>query len=366
MRRLFEYILHMRMGKLKFIFIISLYCTLGSSLLCCEAIASDDVDCPTMVEDKNGDVTKIIDDDKGIFTAILENDVFIGTDRGYSNGVNFSYLSSEKNCEKWLKNKSSYLPLFNKDGKRRFSVAVGQNIYTPSDIKKSEFIENDFLYAGWLYGSMGVISDTGTVYENTVLTLGVVGPYSLAEPTQKFVHKVVDSPDPKGWDHQLKNEPGVNFTYERKWRTVFEAQPFGVGVDVIPHVGANLGNVLTNATIGTTFRLGYDLHSDYGPPHIRPTLAGSEFFIPSKKLGGYLFSGVEVRAVARNIFLDGNTFQDGPSLDKRTIVKTIQYGATLTYGDLRISYNQVFITKEFKGQPHRGSRFGALLASYRF
>ena len=173
------------------------------------------------------------------------------------------------------------------------------------------------------------------------------------------------SPQPQGWNHQLKDEPGINFSYERKWRQLFEAEAFGVGVDIMPHIGANLGNVATNASIGTTFRFGYDLPSDYGPPRIRPSLPGSDFFIPTKKISGYLFSTVEMRAVGRNIFLDGNSFQDGPHLNKRTLIGNLQIGAALTYKDARISYTQIYITKEFKGQK-AGSQLGAINFSYRF
>ena len=41
--------------------------------------------------DKN-DVKKIAEDDKGIFNFILENDLFTGTDLGYTNGVRISYI----------------------------------------------------------------------------------------------------------------------------------------------------------------------------------------------------------------------------------------------------------------------------------
>lgn len=64
-------------------------------------------------------------------------------------------------------------------------------------------------------------------------------------------------------------------------------------------------------------RLGQRLPLDYGPPRIQPSLPGSGFFVPPQdRFGWYLFAGVEGRAVARNIFLDGNTFRDSRSVDK--------------------------------------------------
>lgn len=317
-------------------------------------------------QEENGEIKKIADDNKGIFSVILENDIFTGHDRGYTNGVRFSYISPEENMPKFVQFISQYIPVFDHKAKRRVGLALGQSIYTPSDITQKNYLPNDFLYAGWLYGSLGLISDSGSSYDNTVLTIGTVGPASGARETQSFVHHVKKgSPHPQGWDNQIKNEPGIIFTYERKWRNLIEVEPFGVGIDAVPHVGVNLGNILTNASIGATFRLGYDLPADYGPPRIRPTLPGSDFFIPTKKLGGYLFVVLEERAVARNIFLDGNTFKDSHSVNKRNFVGSAQFGATITYEDFRISYSYIILGREFKGQKEE-SKFGAITVSYRF
>ena len=158
-------------------------------------------------------------------------------------------------------------------------------MFAPEDLTKHTPVPSDHPYAGWLYGSVGMVSDTGRTLDNVMLTLGVVGPLSYAEQTQKFVHEVTNSTRPEGWDHQLKNEPGIILTYERKWRGIVEVAPFGIGADVTPHVGVNLGNINTDASAGATFRLGYDLPADYGPPRIRPSLPGSDFFCAHANAG---------------------------------------------------------------------------------
>lgn len=303
-------------------------------------------------------------DDKGVFNVVVENDKFAGTDRDYTNGIRLSYISSEERTPDWAWSIARALPLAN-DGKKRVGVAVGQSMFTPSDITRRNPAPGDRPYAGWLYGSVGMVSDTDKTLDNVMLTLGVVGPLSLAEQTQISVHRVIDSPHPEGWRNQLHNEPGVILTYERKWRGIYEASPFGMGADVTPHMGVNLGNVSTDAQVGATFRLGYDLPADYGPPRIRPSLPGSDFFIPTQKLGGYLFTTIGGRAVGRNIFLDGNTFGSGPHVDKEILVGSLQVGATVTYGDTRLSYTQVFMTREYETQATPAT-FGAITLSMRF
>lgn len=304
------------------------------------------------------------EDHKGILNVVIENDVFAGSDSDYTNGIRFAWLSAEDHMPDWIQSVAGVLPVAG-EGNKRISVAVGQSMFAPEDLNQTMVVMGDQPYAGWLYGSVGMVSDTGTTLDNVMLTLGVVGPLSYAEQTQKLVHEIVGSPRPNGWDNQLRNEPGVVLTYERKWRGMLEASPFGLAVDITPHVGVNVGNINTDASVGATFRLGYDLPADYGPPRIRPSLPGSDFFIPTKELGGYLFTTIGERAVAHNIFLDGNTFADSPSVDKKHFVSSLQVGAALTYGETRLSYTQVFMTREYDTQEHP-SVFGALTLSSRF
>jgi lipid A 3-O-deacylase len=304
------------------------------------------------------------EDDKGIFNIVVENDTFAGADRDYTNGIRLSWLSSEENMPQWTRSVAHALPLAS-DGHKRISLAAGQSMFAPDDLKSQNVVTDQHPYGGWLYGSVGMVSDTGTTLDNVVLTLGMVGPSSYAEQSQKFVHHVVGAEQPQGWDNQIKNEPGVVLTYERKWRGMYEATPFGIGADITPHLGVNLGNVNTDASVGATFRLGYDLPADYGPPRIRPSLPGSDFFVPTKTFGGYLFTTLGERVVGRNIFLDGNSFRDSVSVDKEIFVSSAQVGAAMTYGQTRLSYTQVFTSKEYETQKN-ASVFGAITLSSRF
>ena len=78
----------------------------------------------------------------------------------------------------------------------------------------------------------------------------------------------------------------------------------------------------------------------------------------------YLFAGVDGRAVARNIFLDGNTFRDSHSVDKEIFVGDIQMGIVLTKGDVRLGYTHVFRSREFKTQKESYQQFGAVSLSF--
>jgi len=309
--------------------------------------------------------TRVVEDKRAVYSVSFENDIFAGGDNNYTNGVRFSYYAPESDVPSWLENTANALPFFAEEGHKRWGISVGQSMFTPDDITVRTRQPNDQPYAGFLYGSATVISDTGETLDTFQITAGVVGPSSYAEQTQKFIHSATDSPYPNGWDFQLKDEPALMLSYERKWRSLYEFTPFGWGFDLTPSVGANVGNVYTNAVVGAYARFGYDLPADYGPPLIRPSLSGTDFFVPNRDFGWYLFGGVEGQAVARNIFLDGNTWKDSDSVDKEPLVGGVQAGVAFTVYDTRIAYTHVIRSDQFKGQKER-EEYGALNVSMRF
>lgn len=304
-------------------------------------------------------------DTDAIVTVAYENDIFANEDNNYTNGVRASYISPENDTPNWLESAAQILPFYPDEGHSRWSLAIGQSIYTPNDITLTNPPLDDQPYAGWLYGTAGIVTDRNDVLDTFQITVGMVGPASGAQPVQEAIHHLVDSPQPEGWKYQLHNEPGVILTYQRKWRNLYEFSPFGLGVDLSPSIGGNVGNIFTDASVGAVARFGYDLPSDYGPPLIRRNLSGSDFFVPTERLGWYIFGGVEGRAVARNIFLDGNTFSDSRSVDKKYGVGSAQAGLALTYGSYRVAYTHVIESKEFDTQKSN-NQYGALTFSTRF
>ena len=198
----------------------------------------------------------------GTLSLVFENDLFYDTDRNYTNGVRASWLSGPDRTPAWALRAARWFPLFPDGGTVRTSYAVGQNMYTPEDIALRDPPLDDRPYAGWLYGSIGLIAETGQRLDQLELSLGVVGSASLAEQTQKFIHEITDSQEPRGWDTQLENEPGVVLTYQRSWRGFVSESVSGFGFDATPHAGGALGNVFTYANAGLMLRFGQRLPLD--------------------------------------------------------------------------------------------------------
>jgi hypothetical protein len=127
-----------------------------------------------------------------------------------------------------------------------------------------------------------------------------------------------------------------------------------------------LGNVFTYANAGLTFRYGKNLPNDYGPPRLQPGMPNSaDFSLASSHVGWYLFAGFEGRAIARNIFLDGNSFVSSRSVEKFPFVGDIQFGFVVDWKNMRLSYTHLLRTEEYKTQQSNND-FGALTVGIKF
>lgn len=301
--------------------------------------------------------------ENGIFSLVFVNDIFANSDRYYTGGLRLSWLTAPDKTPDWASRAALRLPVLSKGDEVRASYAVGQDIYTPRDTCSEDPPLDDRPYAGWLYGAVGLVSATGGRLDRLELSVGVLGPASQAEEMQNLVHDLLGTNETNGWKSQLKNEPGIILAYRRSWRSPVAASMFGLPFDLTPYAGAALGNVFTYANAGLLVRYGNNLPHDFGPAGFQPALAGSALFTPQDGTGWYLFAAIDGRAVARNIFLDGNTFRDSRSVEKKPLVGGLQFGFAVICGRVRLGYTHVLQTHEFESQKGGISAFGALSLS---
>ncbi|MGQ0554161.1 MAG: lipid A deacylase LpxR family protein [Planctomycetota bacterium] len=246
----------------------------------------------------------------------------------------------------------------------------GQELYTPANLKVIAPLKNDQPYAGWLY--VGVArydshfdldetrrDDTETAVE---LDVGLVGPHALGEWAQKFAHRIAGLTDPKGWDNQLGSELAFVLYVDRRWRHAFgQLSDSGLQADAILNAGGALGTLRTHVLLGETLRLGWNLPRSLNlqSGDRRHALGLDE---PAPR-SFHFFVGAEGRAVARNLFLDGNTFRDSQDVPRKPFVRELHMGFEYVAGDFRLGYQRTLRSKEFSGQAE-GQRFGAFTLAW--
>jgi lipid A 3-O-deacylase len=312
--------------------------------------------------------------DKGVFSLAVENDsLSSGADRNYTSGIKLAYVSQLEDVPDWLSGARGLTRTFSGSDPDFWGVALGQSIFTPEDITANPAPADQHPYAGWLYIQIMVGAEEDRAdgreprYLDTYeLELGIVGPSAMGEEAQRGIHEWLGAPDPQGWDSQLNDEVAFALSFDRRWRppwAQFSTDVGGLEFDLTPNAGVTLGTLRTEARLGVAARIGWRLDNDYGPPRVRPSLAGIEHF-SGGALSWQIFAGVQGRAVAHNLFLDGNTFEDSASVERNPYVGDFQTGFTISAGDWRLAYTYVWRTEEFETQPTRQD-FGALAISVR-
>jgi lipid A 3-O-deacylase len=320
-------------------------------------------------------------DNGGGLSVTVENDMFVpgdNTDRYYTQGMKVTGLLGPDGDGILARPlvaliRRTGMPDLPPGWTGRVTMGVGQHMYTPEDKTLVVPDPNDRPYAGWLYVSTSAFAYTRDQIAGLELQVGVVGPDAHAGPLQNWWHEVIGAPPINGWASQLNNEFGANLHGE--WRHRFSApirrnQDGGLdrtwGADAILLTTAALGNVETSAGAGAVVRFGYNLREDFGSPRLRPGAAGTEFFTGGG-WAAYVFAGAYGRVVGRDIFLDGNTFSDSPSVDRETWVPEYTAGFAVRTPRFRLTANRYMPPVRFGYTwVERGDEFAGQLAPARF
>ena len=305
------------------------------------------------------------------FNIVEENDSFLHSDKYFTQGVYLSLFAAQREGEdRWFERMravaDTIMLLPAEGGRLYFGGFLGQSIFTPENKELNPPDPTDRPYAGWLYGGASLYRETDRTLDRATLTLGLVGPGAGGRKVQNDWHNAFGFNPAQGWSSQLKNEPGIVLSQERKWRFAASAGPFEA--DILPEVNASLGNIFTYAGAGGVARFGQRLRADWGQPRIEPALTGSDFVNRRVLRDGpawYVFAGTEGRAVLRNIFLDGNTWQDSRSVDRKPFVADFVVGAAVVASWARFGASYTYRTEEFDGQ-NGASEFVAFNLSVQF
>jgi hypothetical protein len=294
-----------------------------------------------------------------VLRARLDNDAYnfwqhpaARSDEEYSNGVR---LSAEMyRAPRWAKGltkqQSSCEP---RVGSRSTCVthelSIEQDIYTPNLTRAPHVVEGWELerpYAAWLFVSSTARFARPRTQDELELAAGVTGEPALGQLAQSIAHSINEryTRDAHGWDTQIGFEPGVLARYRRTW-LARAASARGMGVELQPHAGAAVGNILTNAELGMQMRLGFAMSHPWHVPSW-DSRAPLEFFV---------VGGARQEFVAHNFSLDGNLVHANRSVQREPLVAEHTIGAGLRMGRISVAWRAVTRTREYESGPKHHS-----------
>lgn len=322
------------------------------------------------------------------FSLDWENDAFLfsGSDRYYTNGLRLTWRLVDRSFSVRDVKTSRLIPwpTFNQDAaavddlegedentrnsrlfRTTYGMRVGQNMYTPSDITlpPDAIDPMDRPYGAWLYaGAFKELYDRTGRYWRYGLDVGCIGPCAQGEQAQKFVHEIIGSKEPVGWDSQARNELGVVFHVENR-PAVYDITD---NLEVSPKLTANIGNIFLNGSMGGMVRFGRLKSLYFGPgfpPKIDPALADARQVKPAAKSETvtpkpadirqfYLYVIFDARLVAYNALLEGGLFRShGPhTVSNRPVVFDTELGIAYAREKHSIIYSRVMRSTEVREQ----------------
>ncbi|GAA4331144.1 lipid A deacylase LpxR family protein [Mucilaginibacter gynuensis] len=284
-----------------------------------------------------------------------DNDAYISRmkDRYYTNGASLKYthaLNRDKITNPNL-------------AKKIIEIEGGQQIFNPysATLKKSRPIDRPFtgyLFAGgsmnWLYKNESAIKVSAQV--------GVIGPAALGKEVQSWFHSAFKLHEVKGWDYQLRNEPGLNARFDYQ-RLLYRNASKWFDVTVSP--SALLGNTFTGAQAGLQLRFGLlDKLFQSAATNSRLSFGGDRH----RKVELYVYLTPQLNYVAYDATIEGGMFRNnkGPiTFGVQPFVYEQKMGVQFATSRWSATYAVSLRTKEVQSRA-AGSQYGSLSVGYSF
>lgn len=273
----------------------------------------------------------------------FDNDILDNTDRFYTNGIRFDFISPV--FQPFPLN-LLMIPYW-RSGMNYYGISLIQNMYTPSTTKIGGILYGDRPYAAYLYlKSFKITNDFPDKFRQTSeIDIGIIGPASLGDFVQKSFHRdVPTNSEPLGWEYQIRNDLVLdyNICYEKG---IVSGKSFDVNL-----IGTgSLGTLYTNVGGGIMLRTGI-LNPYFADLGFSKRLTNEEKGLRKVQ---FLFSlKSNVKFVGYDATLEGGVFnKTSPyTIGQNVISRFVYQGSaclTFSYGGFGIGVEQFILSPEF-------------------
>lgn len=296
------------------------------------------------------------------FAVTIDNDILVGNDNGYTNGIFLSWFDVGSHDDRfapgWLAAPLSWSLDMENVNTTLQAYTLGQIMVTPDDITIVNPPLDELPYSGSLLFNYTFITMAEAHADSVGTVIGIVGPSSGAETTQKWIHEQFGADDPEGWDTQLEDEIVFQLTRGRLWRTWSAADD---RMDLLVLGEAGVGTLSSFVASGVLYRYGVDLSSTYATP----LLINSRSANPAAIEGGwYLFAGVRFEYIFNLIYTDGNTYRDSRSVDYDPSQIGVTAGLAYSWENVSVTF-AIYDSNLSDDLSRDVTRFGTLTIGWR-
>lgn len=311
------------------------------------------------------------------FSFQVYNDFFAGNDRHFTNGIAISWLDNTQNRDasasvsaysKFLQRSIDYIPFVDLDSNTNYTAgaSISQIIVTPSDTTLSTAQYYDVPYAGYLALSSYIFAWKSSSFQEYRLEVGVMGPQAGAKEVQNSFHRMIGNSTLQGWGTQLGPEYTLNGLY-RYGDISWQHDSSGYwSMDLFNHAGFELGNFVTEAFVGSMFRIGNNYIRNFNVhyPYLREEASLLKVDQIHEWFGWSFSFGLNLGTVVYSMILDKGK-EEGYGTDKNFFNANI-------YGGLDFFYNRHKFTIYYQSQsPYVKAQneidiLGGFMYSYQF
>lgn len=296
--------------------------------------------------------------ERASFGIQLDNDLFVGSDCNYTNGIRFAYLSEStpvtgSSFWDWQAFGMDRTPAL----RNQWALTLTQLMFTPEN-KSNMPLYGEHPYAGYLGLGFGNLVKNEDRANSLEFQIGVTGKCSLADDAQYTVHHFWEMDQWPGWQYQIPSEVVFEMYFKRFYRIsgLEYKHPSGFATDGYGYWNVDAGTVYVRAGGGAAYRFGYNLPNDSPTEY---SLNGANFqtspFVRNERSisdwSVYGTAALGVQGVAYNAFLDGPVFHNFPKyVTKYPVVGNASLGVGMRYKSFEGFFGYQWVTKEYSTQ----------------